>query len=247
MKYRCIVVDPPWPYGQRWETRRDGRGRPRFGPGASGRYSLMALEELCAIPVAGVAADSCLCFLWITAPHLAMGSHTKVLEAWGFAPATLAFVWIKMNAGRWRLVSDAARDYIAQPVLPGFDSGEPLKWILGEQTMDALTVPGPGYYTFSNAEFVVVGRKGRLPQRHKDPELGKERITKQVVYAPRRDHSEKPDEVYDRIAWQYPHVAPKLELFGRRLRGGWTVVGNEAPGCEGEDIRASLERLADEE
>lgn len=48
---QIIVADPPWLYGQRWETRKDGSGKNTYGPGASGRYSVMSTEEIMAIPV----------------------------------------------------------------------------------------------------------------------------------------------------------------------------------------------------
>ena len=35
--------------------------------------------------------------LWTTSPHLAIASHTKIIEAWGFRPSTVAFVWVKQN------------------------------------------------------------------------------------------------------------------------------------------------------
>ena len=55
----------------------------------------------------------------------------------------------------------------------------------------------------------------------------------QVVIAPVTEHSEKPDEVYRRIERLYP--APRLELFARKPREGWTVWGDEVPAAEQED------------
>ena len=43
--------------------------------------------------------------------------------------------------------------------------------------------------------------------------------------APVAEHCEKPEEVYRRIERLYP--GPRLELFARRPRAGWTVWGNE--------------------
>ena len=47
-----------------------------------------------------------------------------------------------------------------------------------------------------------------------------------VVYAPRRRHSQKPDEVYEYIERMYPRLS-KLELFARNTRPGWFSWGNE--------------------
>jgi N6-adenosine-specific RNA methylase IME4 len=49
----------------------------------------------------------------------------------------------------------------------------------------------------------------------------------QVVIAPVGAHSEKPDEVYRRIERLYG--GPRLELFARKPRDGWTTWGDELP------------------
>ena len=48
----------------------------------------------------------------------------------------------------------------------------------------------------------------------------------QVVMAPRREHSRKPDEVYERIEALYP-VATRIALFARHRRAGWDAWGDE--------------------
>ncbi len=47
-----------------------------------------------------------------------------------------------------------------------------------------------------------------------------------LIVAPRRDHSHKPDEQYERIARLYPD-GRRLELFARRQWPGWDVFGNQ--------------------
>ena len=39
----------------------------------------------------------CALLLWCTGPHVAIGTHVKIIEAWGFKPSTIAFVWVKEN------------------------------------------------------------------------------------------------------------------------------------------------------
>ena len=51
---------------------------------------------------------------------------------------------------------------------------------------------------------------------------------RQVVMAPRTEHSRKPDDVHERIEALYPD-ATKIELFARRARPGWALWGNQAP------------------
>jgi len=50
---------------------------------------------------------------------------------------------------------------------------------------------------------------------------------KQVVLAPKQEHSRKPDEVQERIERLYPD-ASRIELFARRNRPGWSAWGDEA-------------------
>jgi N6-adenosine-specific RNA methylase IME4 len=88
--YRAGVIyaDPPW----QW-TGSLGSGMSR----ADYHYGLSTPAEIMTLPVAALAADDCALLLWCTGPHIAIGSHIKVIEAWGFRPSTVAFVWIKQN------------------------------------------------------------------------------------------------------------------------------------------------------
>jgi len=86
----------------------------------------------------------------------------------------------------------------------------------------------PGYYTCSVTEFVLVGKRGKAPRRL----LTNER---QLISERRRRHSQKPEAVQDSIDRMWEDV-PRLELFARRDRPGWTCVGNECPSTDGIDI-----------
>lgn len=48
----------------------------------------------------------------------------------------------------------------------------------------------------------------------------------QTVFAPRQEHSQKPEEVQTRIELMYPETK-KIEIFARRERPGWICWGNE--------------------
>lgn len=221
-----ILLDPPWKYADQKKERKDGTG-PTRGIGACHHYPQMTTLELCDLNVQSVAAENCHLYLWATMPLLS--DALLVMSAWGFHYTTVAHCWVKMNSKRF---NDAIFD-VQQPTL--CDNGRTV-----ESFLDSLTFFGPGYYTGSNIELVLLGRRG-VPFRH-----SKGHKASQVVYAPLGEHSAKPESVQDRIEWMYLDVTPRLEMFGRRDRAGWTVVGNEVPGCLGEDIRDSLERLEKE-
>lgn len=90
---------------------------------------------------------------------------------------------------------------------------------------------GVGYWFRGAAEPVIVACRGKS-YRTKEPGL---------LLTPKLAHSAKPPWLHEVSERHFP--GPYLELFGRRERSGWTVLGDEAPGYEGEDIRAALDRL----
>lgn len=88
-KYNIILSDPPWSY-------RDKRDKhPRICGGAAVHYPTMNIEDIKALPVADVAADDCILFLWATFPCLQ--EALDVIESWSFKYKTLGFSWIKTN------------------------------------------------------------------------------------------------------------------------------------------------------
>lgn len=88
-KYNIIYADPPWAY-------RDKRDKhPRLCGGASVHYPTMSLSDIEALPVADIADDNCILFLWATFPNLQ--ESLNVIKAWGFKYKTLGFSWIKTN------------------------------------------------------------------------------------------------------------------------------------------------------
>jgi N6-adenosine-specific RNA methylase IME4 len=77
---------------------------------------------------------------------------------------------------------------------------------------------GLGYWTRANIELCLLGVRGK-PKRV-------DRGVRQLIVAPLREHSRKPEEFYEsteRLA-----AGPYLELFSRTERAGWSTWGNEA-------------------
>lgn len=76
---------------------------------------------------------------------------------------------------------------------------------------------GPGLTTRKGTELCILGRRGSPRRLRAD--------IREVIIAPRREHSRKPDEAYARI--QQYCVGPYLELFARTQRQGWAVWGDQ--------------------
>lgn len=78
----------------------------------------------------------------------------------------------------------------------------------------------PGYYTMSQCELCLVGKKGNIPKNRGA------RNVRQFLSQERTKHSKKPDEIRDRISQMFP-THTKVELFARTKTEGWDVWGNE--------------------
>jgi len=164
-KFPIILADPPWRYEH-----------PTFGSSRDieEHYPTLTLEEVCALPVAELAAESALLFLWVPPPILEQAF--RVIAAWGFNYRT-GIVWDKQSIGM-------------------------------------------GNYVRQQHEHLLVARRGEFPTPA--PALR----PCSIIKAPRREHSQKPDETYGLIERMYPTL-PKIELFARNTRPGWAAWGNE--------------------
>jgi N6-adenosine-specific RNA methylase IME4 len=166
-RYPVVYCDPPW----RYENPPIGATNRAI----ENHYPTMGLDSICALPVAQLATDDAVLFLWATAPKLA--ECLKVLEAWGFVYRT-NLVWVKDRIGL-------------------------------------------GYHVRNQHELLLIAKRGDIPP----PEPFNRPAS--VLTAPRREHSRKPDEAYALIERMYPEL-PKIELFARHSRGGWSSWGNES-------------------
>ena len=79
---------------------------------------------------------------------------------------------------------------------------------------------GLGFWTRTNPELCLLATRGH-PQR-------RSRGVRKLIVSPRREHSRKPDEAYQRI--EALCDGPYLEMFARTRRPGWDVWGNESQG-----------------
>ena len=79
-----IYADPPWRYQ-----------RSAVQGAAEKHYPTMGIDELCALPVADLAAPDSVLFMWATFPQLP--EALRLIKAWGFQYKSVAFVWLKQN------------------------------------------------------------------------------------------------------------------------------------------------------
>lgn len=55
----------------------------------------MTIDDIYNLPIADIAADDCVLFLWVTFPLLREG--LEAIRRWGFEYKTCAFNWVKRN------------------------------------------------------------------------------------------------------------------------------------------------------
>lgn len=79
---------------------------------------------------------------------------------------------------------------------------------------------GVGFYFRNTTEIVLFGTRGKLRT------LKPGRTQVNIIRTQKREHSRKPDELYDIIEACSPEQY--LELFARGTRSGWKTWGNQA-------------------
>lgn len=114
--FKAIYADPPWRF-EAWDgrkfsggnqVRKDGRvihGGVRGTP-----YETMGAAEIAAMPIADLATEDSVLFLWICWPM--MPEALRLIEAWGFIYKTCAFSWIKGDARQTEFFHDDVKTYM---------------------------------------------------------------------------------------------------------------------------------------
>ncbi len=194
--FRVILADPPWEFEQFSEK---GQGK-----SAQAHYDCMPLEQIAAMPVDILAADDCAMFIWVTWPF--MPHWQRVINAWGFEFAGLAWEWVKFNpvTGKYAFGGGYGTRKNLEPCLLATRGNPSLRAELPSDLFGLGAVP-EGVH--SVRDFI-------------------EAMPADAIRSPRREHSRKPDEQYDRIQTMFD--GPYVELFARQSRQGWTAWGNQS-------------------
>jgi len=199
-KYKLIFIDPPWHYAEPGYRKK---GKAQNEGEANIKYDCMKFHELVGFrtKIDEFAARDCLMLMWATAPR--MDWAYQLLPLWGFTYRTMGFLWIKTKQNPEQLV------------IPG------MTWSYLANAFLATNVrKGMGFYTSQQAEYCLLARRGK-------PGAAEIRLQDQIVFAPIREHSRKPDEVRKRIERIFPSLVPRIEVFARQRFPGWMAYGNE--------------------
>ncbi|TWB73360.1 N6-adenosine-specific RNA methylase IME4 [Nitrospirillum amazonense] len=86
-RFATVLADPPWRF-----VNRTGKMAPEHH--RLSRYGTLSVEEICALPVAKVLADTAHLYLWV--PNALLPEGLQVMQAWGFQYKT-NLVWHKLR------------------------------------------------------------------------------------------------------------------------------------------------------
>ena len=218
---RTILADPPWTYADKLRQSETLRG-------SGDQYDVMSVEEICSLSSIYYSPDGSnhdnvdlqLCskydiedeaflWLWVTNSFLLDGSGVRVARAWGFEPKQIV-TWVKTKQTHVYAAELATEN---ENIRADFDES------YVEDLQQKGLQMGMGRLTRAATEQMIVATRGRYTQHVK----AKNR--RNVIFAPRGGHSEKPEQQYDLIEAICP--GPYLELFARKQRPGWTAWGKD--------------------
>jgi len=204
-KYKIIYADPPWPYRDKCHSGKRG---------VTYKYPTMDVVSIKNMRVPFITENNCALFLWCTSPQLPVG--LDVMSAWGFEFKCIAFTWVKLNKN-----PVYAQDILGESIRDKYFPSNVIT-VGGENTIvKKLNVysdfMGMGNYTRANAEFVLLGMRGKIKRVS--------RSVRSTVMTSLETHSKKPDIVRERIVELFGDI-PRIELFARQQTQGWDVWGD---------------------
>lgn len=195
--YKCIVADPPWSFGDKL---------PGAGRGAEKNYTVMTVDDICGMKGRRASDGAYLIEM--------CGEHYEI------ASDALLFLWRVSSQVEEAYRVVRAWGFVPKSEIVWIKTTKPLEnCVMGKpMTMPTLHF-GMGRYTRGSHETCIIAARGKaIP-------LIKNRSTRSVFYAPTGAHSQKPAEFYKIV--EDLCEGPRLELFARGQREGWTCVGDE--------------------
>lgn len=219
-KYQLILEDFPWWY-ENWGTEeRESRGD-KWGR-AKGRspYHCIPHDEATNLYYSKIAAKDCVRLSWATFPKLSHAfeliHNEKYLIRGGkkeknvFEYRTIPFVWVKLNKNAY---ANFQKEKPSDMMDYAFDKLQPF-------------FKGSGFYTRANVEILLLSVRGKgLPRLDK--------AVSQLIITPLKGHSQKPQELYQKIDRLFGTEVKRIELYARKENpppGHWDATGLEWDG-----------------
>jgi N6-adenosine-specific RNA methylase IME4 len=240
-QFQVIVADPPWSF-------KDSLKMSDVKRGAKANYSTMSICDIQQLPIKDlIDPKGSILALWVPSSLLQQGLDT--MKSWGFAHKQ-TYVWVKTKKDPLKEVRGILFNFWKNGLKPlgkfsnksfreaALNSAKVVDIIdlnKGKLFMQEMLAFGMGRLFRQSHEICLIGTSN-----NKIYKALANKSQRSVSFAPNLKHSAKPEHLQDSLEIMFPK-GDKLELFARRLRPGWTCLGNEI--CNGEDIRVSLSKL----
>jgi N6-adenosine-specific RNA methylase IME4 len=227
-KFKVIVADPPWSFGDKLTMSDTKRG-------SESNYSTMNDADLADIDVQAISANDAVLALWCPSALLEQGIF--VMGQWGFN-LKQTHIWVKTKKQPFKRVVRSFKRIIKHGLTNWSDTvyDDEVNEMHDSMDMNDMLAFGMGRLFRQAHEICLIGTRGKTSKMLQD------KSQRSVHFAPVLKHSSKPEALQDMLDKMFPRVK-KLELFARRDRKGWTCVGLECPSTLNEDVRDSIERL----
>src|SRR5690606_20387504 len=200
MRFRTILMDPPWRYDS-----------PGWKGGADKEYDTLPVEAIQKFPIHELVEDSAHLWMWTTDTH--NEAAVEIAESWGFRKLG-TWTWFKLCQKPLDLSKKQDRERLEK----ARREGEPVVEWNGHKWLMAW---GNGYYGRSVWEALVLFGRGKnlVHASHKA------RQTRKYIVAPVREHSAKPYESIELVRRYSPK--DRLECFAREVNPGFYAWGDE--------------------
>lgn len=235
-QFSVIVADPPYAFQNPLKCK-DGVKR-----SAADIYPTLSIKEIAKMKVLDLAKEDSLLCLWVPSSLLPEG--LEILKAWGFVHKQ-TYVWVKTIKQPFKKFLSSARGIVSRcfkKKLSIKDSLGELRDLLVNFDFSLMLGFGMGRVFRQSHEIALIGTRGKITSKIKN------KSQRSVTLAQNIRHSQKPELLQNQLELMLPASDGNtyLEIFGRRKRDGWTVLGNEV--CKDkdgkpQDIRDSIEDL----
>jgi N6-adenosine-specific RNA methylase IME4 len=226
-KYTCVVIDPPYFFGDSLKMSDVKRG-------AQANYGTMSISDIKQLPVKDLCDPSgaVLC-LWVPSSLLKEG--IEIMEAYGFT-LKQTYIWNKTIKDPFKVFKSIYKHF-KKIGWHWTISGTLVKKCLDNFSLQNILSFGMGRLFRNCHEICLIGTNN-----NKIYKKLQNRSQRSVSFSPNLGHSTKPEHLQDSLELMFPGQN-YLEIFGRRLRNNWDVIGNESATTMGQDIRVSLNKL----
>lgn len=227
--FGVIVADPPWSF-------KDSLKMSDVARGAAANYRLMTISDIKQLPVKDlISPDGTVLALWVPSSLLQEGLDT--MKAWGFKHKQ-TYVWVKVKKEPFKKLIKSSV-LLVKAGIDGAIKGKRLKQVVStimkEMSVRDVLSFGMGRLFRQAHEICLIGTSSNKIYKNLA-----NKSQRSVSFAQNLKHSAKPEDLQDSLDIMFPN-GNRLEMFSRRLRPGWTCLGNEIGDCE--DIRDSLAKL----